>query len=124
MSYEKFIMDLDHCGAMMTMLQGFGTDVEAFGRDAYHETGPGQNFLSTQHTLRHYATANFQPSIPEAGPFETWCEHGSPSADQRAAVVWKQLLADYKVPFMDDGVHRALKEFVAMRKASMPDEWY
>ena len=34
MSYEKFIMDLDHCGAMMTMLQGFGTDMEDFGRDA------------------------------------------------------------------------------------------
>ena len=47
------------------MLQGFATDAEAFGRDAYQETGPGQNFLSTQHTLRHYATANFQPDIRE-----------------------------------------------------------
>ena len=124
MSYEKFIMDLDHCGAMMTMLQGFGTDEEAFGRDAYHETGPGNNFLSTQHTLRHFATANFQPSIPEAGPFETWIENGSPTADKRATVRWKQMLADYQAPPMDDDVRAALTEFVAERKASMPDEWY
>lgn len=124
MSYEKFIMDLDHCGAMLTMLQGFGVDPEAFGRDAYHETGPGQNFLSTQHTLRHFATANYQPDIPEAGPFETWRENGSPTTDQRATVRWKQMLSDYKTPPMDEGILAALSEFVAARKASMPDEWY
>jgi trimethylamine--corrinoid protein Co-methyltransferase len=124
MSYEKFIMDLDHCGAMMTMLQGFETDSEAFGRDAYHETGPGQNFLSTQHTLRHFATANYQPDIAEAGPFETWAENGSLTADQRATARWQQMLAEYKAAPMDGDTHTALTEFVAARKASMPDEWY
>ena len=124
MSYEKFIMDLDHCGAMMTMLQGFATDEEAFGRDAYHETGPGRNFLSTAHTLRHCAEANFQPDILEAGPFETWSENGSPTAEQRATARWKQMLADYKAPPMDDSVRAALNEFVTGRKASMPDAWY
>lgn len=124
MSYEKFIMDVDHCGAMLTMLQGFDVDEEAFGRDAYHETGPGQNFLSTQHTLRHFATANFQPDIREAGPFETWSENGSPTTDQRATARWKQKLSDYKTPPMDESILAALNEFVAGRKASMPDEWY
>lgn len=124
MSYEKFVMDLDHCGAMMTMLQGFGTDAEAFGRDAYLETGPGQNFLSSQHTLRHFATANFQPTIPEAGSFETWYENGSPSVDQRATAVWKRILEDYEKPPLDDDILNALTEFVANRKASMSDEWY
>jgi trimethylamine---corrinoid protein Co-methyltransferase len=124
MSYEKFIMDLDHCGAMMTLLQGFDTDEEAFGRDAYLETGPGQNFLSTAHTLRHYATANFQPAIPEGGPFETWSENGSLTSDQRATARWKQMLDDYRPPPMDEDIRAALDEFVAARKASMPDEWY
>jgi len=124
MSYEKFIMDLDHCGAMMTMLQGFKADEDAFGRDAYLETGPGNNFLSTQHTLRHFATANFQPDIPEAGPFETWQENGCPTVEQRATARWKQMLNDYIAPPMDEDVRTALTEFVATRKASMPDEWY
>ncbi|MDG2340180.1 MAG: trimethylamine methyltransferase family protein [Paracoccaceae bacterium] len=124
MSYEKFIMDLDHCGAMMTMLQGFGTDIEDFGRDAYLEGGPGMNFLSTQHTLRHFATANYQPDIPEAGPFETWQENGAPSADQRASQRWKQMLSDYQEPLLDSAIHSALTDFVERRKASMPDEWH
>ena len=124
MSYEKFVMDLDHCGAMMTMLQGFGIDEESFGRDAYQEVGPGQNFLSTAHTLRHYQTANFQPDIPEGGPFETWCESGALTSDQRATARWKQMLADYKQPPMDEQTSENLNKFVEQRKKSMPDEWY
>lgn len=124
MSYEKFVMDLDHCGAMLKMLQGFGTDEESFGRDAYLETGPGENFLSTGHTLRHYARANFEPAIPEAGPFETWTERGGQTADQRAAARWRQTLSDYEEPELDKQIRDALDGFVAERKASMPDEWH
>jgi len=124
MSYEKFIMDLDHCGAMLKLLQGFDTDDEAFGRDAYLETGPGQNFLSTSHTLRHYTTANFEPRISDAGPYETWSENGSLRADQRATAQWRQMLDDYQEPEMKPGLKATLEEFVSGRKAAMPDEWY
>ncbi|MDA7965806.1 trimethylamine methyltransferase family protein [Ruegeria sp.] len=124
MSYEKFVMDLDHCGAMLKMLQGFDTDDEAFGRDAYAEAGPGENFLSTGHTLRHYTTANFEPQVPEAGPFETWDENGRQTADQRAAARWRQMLLDYQPPEMNSSTRTALNDFVAEHKAAMPDEWY
>ena len=124
MSYEKFIMDIDHCNAMLKLLQGFGTDDEAFGRDAYSETGPGENFLSTNHTLRHYTTANYEPQISDAGPFETWVENGSLTADQRATAKWRQMLGDYQQPEMKPGLKSALKVFVSERKARLPDEWH
>jgi trimethylamine--corrinoid protein Co-methyltransferase len=124
MSYEKFVMDLDHCAMMMTMLQGFDTEPEAFGRDAYHETGPGENFLSTEHTLRNYATANYASQIPEGGPFETWTENGSNNSDQRATAVWKQMLEDYIQPEMDAATLAVLNDFVETKKSSMPDAWY
>ena len=124
MSYEKFIMDLDHCGMMMTLLQGFEVTEENFGQDAYLEAGIGENFLSTAHTLRHYATANFQPNVPEGGTFESWSEAGSPTLDQRANGRWKQMLRDYQAPEMDGTIRTELNEFVAERKNAMPDAWY
>ncbi len=124
MSYEKFVMDLDHCGAMLTMLGGFGTDAEAFGQDAYLEAGPGQAFLSTAHTLRHYRTANFEPAIAEPGPYERWDENGAPRLDERATARWKALLADTEPPPMDQGVGEALEDFIARRKGEMADEWH
>ena len=124
MSYEKFIMDLDHCGAMMTLLQGLATDEEALTRDSYMETGPGKNFLSTANTLRHYATANFEPDIPEPGAYEAWVEGGGPTLEQRAHLRWKRILEEYKPPPMDADARGALDDYVAGRKESMPDEWY
>ncbi len=123
MGYEKFVMDLDHCGMLMRMIGGIEVDEESFGRDAYLETGPGQNFLSTQHTLRHYMDANYQSIIPEAGAYETWIEQGSQTAEQRAHSIWKQMLEAYEAPSMDPGIDEALKEFVTRKKSSMADEW-
>ncbi len=124
MSYEKFILDADNCGAMLKLMRGMDVTAEALARDAYGEIEPGENFLSTRHTMRHFATANFEPQVPEAGPYETWAENGSPTAAQRANRRWKALLAAYEAPPMDEGIDEALKAFVARRKAVHQDEWY
>jgi len=124
MSYEKFILDLDHCGAMLKMLQGFGTEDEDFARDAYSEARPGGNFLSTAHTLRHYSSAQFEPQVPEAGPYETWAENGCRTADQRATGRWQDMLTKYTPPHMAAQTVAVLNDFVAERKAALPDTWY
>jgi len=117
-------MDLDHCGAMMTLLQGVDIDGDTFGRDAYRETGPGENFLSTAHTLRHYATANFEPAIAEAGAFETWSETGAQTSDQRATARWQHMLADFEPPPLDRTIQSELADFVRERKNATPDTWH
>lgn len=124
MSYEKFAMDLDHCGMMLKMLQGVTVDEETLGRDAYLETGPGQNFLSTAHTLRNFATANYQSELPDTGPFETWQENGSKTTAERANSRWKAMLAEYQPPPIDQSIDESLQDFMARRKSVMPDEWY
>lgn len=124
MSYEKFIMDLDNCGAMLKLFQGMDVTDEDLGRDAYLEITPGQDFLSTGHTMRHFTNANYESLLPEAGPFETWKENGSLDAAQRANNIWIKMLADYKAPTIHPSIDTALKDFIVERKASMPDEWY
>jgi trimethylamine--corrinoid protein Co-methyltransferase len=34
------------------------------------------------------------------------------------------MLANYEMPHMDESVDEVLKDFMARRKESMPDEWY
>jgi len=124
MSYEKFVMDLDHCGMMLRFLQGMPVNDESFGRDAYLEAGPGQQFFSTAHTMRHFADANFMPDLPEPGPYESWAEAGSLGVERRAAPHWKAMLEAYEPPPMDAGLTEAIENFVTRRKADMPDAWY
>ena len=124
MSFEKFIMDMDNCGAMLRMFNGMEISGESLSQDSYKEAGPGENFLSTSHTLRHFATANYESVIPDAGPYETWKDNGSATAEQRANRVYKDMLAQYIQPELDTSTDDTLRQFVAEKKASVPDQWY
>lgn len=124
MSYEKFVMDLDNCGMMLRMIQGLTVNEDEFARDSYLEVGPGDNFFSTNHTLKNYSTANYQSDLVEAGPYETWLENGGQSAEQRATAKWKDLLSAYEAPPIDPSVDEALKDFIHRRKSAVPDAWY
>ena len=124
MSYEKFILDLDNCGAMLRLMQGMEVSAETLSRESYLEVEPGQNFLSTTHTLNNFANANYESLLPDSGPYETWKENGSKTAEQRANAIWKSMLENYQPPALDDGIRKKLNEFVASRKSEMTDEWY
>jgi len=124
MGYEKFMMDLDLCGAAHTYLKGISLDDDQFGLDAFAEVGPGQHFFGSQHTLRHYETAFYEPALSDNSSFEQWRDNGESTAEQRAAVAVRDTLRDFELPPMADDVDAALQEFMNRRKAEMPDQWY
>jgi trimethylamine---corrinoid protein Co-methyltransferase len=124
MSYEKFVLDADLCGALHTYLNGVTVDDATLALDAFHEVGPGNHFFGCAHTMSNYQTAFRDYELSDNDPFETWQENGSENAMARANQRWKQLLADYQPPPIDPGTDEALREFIARRKAAMPDQWY
>ena len=122
--YEKFMLDLDHCGMMHRFSEGLVVDDESLALDTYTEAPPGHNHLGTSHTLRNFRSANHESSLADVQPYETWVEQGSQSAEQRANIQWKQALQDYSPPYIEPGIDEALRAFMDRRKASMPDAWY
>ena len=124
MSYEKFILDLDNCGAMLGMLQGMEVSEESLAQRSYSEVGPGGNFLTTQHTMAHYSDANYESLLPDTGPFERWLDEGSEDASTRATKVWQEQLNNYSSPVLSQSVLNDLEDFIASRKSEMPDAWY
>ncbi|HEY7625870.1 MAG TPA: trimethylamine methyltransferase family protein [Ilumatobacteraceae bacterium] len=124
MGYEKFMMDLDLCGAAHTYMNGMDLAPDQFALDAFAEIGPGKHFFSAQHTLRHYETAFYDPALSDSSSFEQWRDAGELRTEDRAAARYREILANYEPPPIDDAVDAALLDFVARRKASMPDQWY
>ncbi len=124
MGYEKFVMDLDACGAMVRLMQGMQIDPDSLTPASYEEAGPGDNFLSTAHTMAHFATANYAGDIAEPGPYESWCAQGSQTQEERASTRLQDMLATYEPPKMDTETKGALQSFVKERKAQLKDEWY
>ena len=124
MSYEKFILDCDMAGALHAYLRGFEVDEDSLAFEALAQFGPGEHLFSTDHTLRHYETAYWDSALNDDQPWETWFEKGGVDAAHRANKRWQAILADYEAPPMDVGTAEALADFIARKKASMPDMWY
>ncbi|MBU4529104.1 MAG: trimethylamine methyltransferase family protein [Hoeflea sp.] len=124
MSYEKFMMDADFCGALHSYLAGVVVDDNSLALDAFREVGVGKHFLGCAHTMENYQTAFWDSEIADNEPFEKWDIAGRTDAATRANARWKRTLADYQAPPMDVATDEALVEFVERTKAQMADAWY
>jgi trimethylamine--corrinoid protein Co-methyltransferase len=124
MSYEKFVMDTDFCGALHTYLDGVKIDDNQLALDAFREVGPGSHFFGSQHTLANYETAFWDSETADNENYEKWEAAGSTDAATRANRRWKKVLADYVAPPLDQGIDDELKEFISRKKAGMQDSWY
>ena len=124
MSYEKFMLDADLCGALHSYLDGVKIDDDQLAVEAFAEVGPGNHFFGCSHTMAHYETAFWDSELSDNEPFEKWEAAGSEDAATRANRAWKQRLADYEAPPMAAGMREELEAFIARRKGEMADMWY
>lgn len=122
MSYEKFVMDVDQCGAFHTLARGMALDENAFGFAAFKEIGPGKHFFGSAHTLANYETAFYDFELADNNSFEQWSADGSQDQLRRANRKWKSLLAEYKPPPLDAAKDEQLRDFIERRKAALPDD--
>ena len=121
--YEKFVLDCDQLGMMGTFVKGLDVSDNGLALDAIREHQPGMHFLGTSHTLANFETAFYRSDTSDNSSFEQWSEEGGLDAAQRANALWKRRLAEYEAPPLDDAIDAELQEFVARRKAELPDEF-
>jgi trimethylamine--corrinoid protein Co-methyltransferase len=119
--YEKFVMDADQLGMMGVFVKGVDLSANGQALEAIRQNQPGQHFLGSAHTLANFETAFYRSEIADNNSFEQWLEDGELDARARANKVWKRMLAEYEAPAIDPAVDEALVDFIARRKASMPD---
>ncbi|MEX2274435.1 MAG: trimethylamine methyltransferase family protein [Actinomycetota bacterium] len=121
MGYEKFVLDHDQCGMAAAFARGVDLSPNGQAIDAILENEPGQHFLGTAHTLANFESAFFRSGVADNNSFEQWEAEGSKDAAERANAIWKQMLADYESPAIDDAKDAELQEWIEKKKASFPD---
>ena len=124
--FEKFVVDAQRCEAMGRLVQGIEFDDNAFAAEAYREVADAGDttFLGAAHTYANMRTANIDADLADTASFEQWTEEGSLTVAERANAKWKQMLADYEPPPIDDAVQARLAEFVTDKKGAVEDAWY
>lgn len=120
-SFEKFVMDADQLGALHKMAQGVAIDEDSQAMGAIAEVGPGGHYLGCAHTQANFKSAFWRSEIFDFKPYETWSEEGARDTMALATERVKRQLDTYQQPPLDAGIHDELVEYVAKKKASMPD---
>ena len=122
-SFEKFVMDADQLGVLHKLAEGIDMSENGLAMDALRYVGSGQatHYLGTDHTQANFRTAFWRTELLDYKPYETWEEEGGRDTVALARARVDKLLTDYQKPAIDPGVEEALTEYVAKKKASMPD---
>ena len=124
MSYEKFMMDTDQANMLGVLLKGVDLSENGQAMDALREIGPGAHFLGAAHTQANFEQAFYRSTIADNNSFEQWEADGALSAEARAHQKWKDLLAAYQAPPLDEAIDEALIDFMDRRKGSFEDQDY
>ncbi|SMR71875.1 trimethylamine---corrinoid protein Co-methyltransferase [Aliiroseovarius halocynthiae] len=120
-SFEKFVMDADQLGVLHGIAKGVEVDVNGQAMDAIREVGPGGHYLGCEHTQKNFKSAFWRSELLDYKPFETWEEEGARDTQALASEKVKKMLADYQEPALDPGIAEGLNDYIAEKKASMPD---
>lgn len=117
-SPEKFIMDCE----VLQMIQRYmepsvtATTPDDIAFDAIKEVGSGGHFFGTPHTQERYETAFYQPMVSDWTNYEGWEVKGGVWTSDRAHTLFKEIIANFEEPPMEEAVREELAEFVVKRK--------
>lgn len=119
--YSKFVTDTEQLASWYKYGQGLSFADFKDAMQAVREVGPAGHFLGTQHTLEHFESAFFMPSLMDFNSFEQWSAEGAKDHDQRGREKASAMLAQYEEPKLDEAVDEALRDFIARRESELPN---
>lgn len=120
-SYEKYVMDADQLGVLHRLAAGIDMSANGQAMEALREVGPGGHFLGCGHTQANFKDAFWKTDLFDYKPFETWDEEGARDTATLASLRVKKMLGEYQAPAIDPGINEALADYVARKKAAVPD---
>ncbi|HEX4647433.1 MAG TPA: trimethylamine methyltransferase family protein [Steroidobacteraceae bacterium] len=115
-SLEKFILDVEMLQMFAELFQPVPASPEEIGVEAVAEVGPGGHFFAAAHTMQRYRDAFYTPLVSDWRNYGTWAADGAKTATDRAAARWRDTLAAFQPPALDESVQQALAEFVERRR--------
>ena len=120
--YEKFMMDIDQLGMQQKFAAGRRPLRERPG-DGRHPPGRARAATISAATTRRRISR--PPSTARRSPTTIPTSSGRPKARktraQRANEIWRGAGGTYEAPSLDPGIDEALKDFIAKKKAAVPD---
>jgi len=101
----------DLIGWLRAATAGVGVNEETLALDVVDELGPTGNYLSHEHTLRHFREP-YYAKLADKGTYSQWMERGASTMEQRAAQQVDQILNSHEPEPLPSDVQRDIRRIV------------
>jgi trimethylamine--corrinoid protein Co-methyltransferase len=108
-------------GYAKRLLRGFSLTSEALGEEVIAAVGPGGNYLSAPHTVRHFRRDVWQPALLNRDGPDSWEERGGCTYQARVLTRARELAATHEPEPLPPATLRALHEIMARAEEQLAD---
>ncbi|MGA9177071.1 MAG: trimethylamine methyltransferase family protein [Desulfobacterales bacterium] len=78
-SYEQFVIDNEILGMVLRLIRGVDVDTETLAVNTIENVGPGGNYITEEHTVKHMFSQFYYPTLAVRMNFDRWQEQGKPT---------------------------------------------
>jgi len=106
----------DYLGFIRAMVSGVEVNQETLALDVIEELGPTGDYLSHDHTMRHYREP-FYSTLADKNQYAVWEKKGGLTMEARAAAQVDKILSSHLVEPLPVDVNEAVQEIVRREQA-------
>lgn len=110
-SLEAVVVANEIIGMTKRIMGGIETEPETLALEVIHDVGPGGEFLSTDHTFRHFKE-DWIPVLFDRERYEDWARDGRKTMGQRANERVRHILEEHSPPPLPPGVADELRRII------------
>jgi trimethylamine--corrinoid protein Co-methyltransferase len=110
-AYEQFVMDDEIIGMCSSVLKGIDVDPEHLALEVIDAVGPGGNFMTSAHTLKHMRSEFFNGNgVTDRKGRDRWAAEGSRDVRARAREMVREMLSKEENPYIPEDLDRLIRE--------------
>lgn len=111
MSFEQLVVTNEVIGLVRRIAHGIEINTETMALDLIDEVGPGGEYLTSDHTLKHFRE-NWFPDMMCRSPYEKWVKEGKLDLGQKANLKVRDILEHHTPRSLAEDVQQRLKEII------------
>ena len=112
-SYDMLVMSNEVIGMVKHILRGITVDDEHLATHVIDRVGPGGHYLGDDHTLKHFRTEFWYPTLLDRTRWEDWKAAGSKSLGQRVREKVLDIIKNFEPEPLDPDAEAMLKAICA-----------
>ena len=110
-SFEQLVSSNEVIGMVRRIMGGVEVNEETLALDLIHEVGPGGEYLSSSHTLKHFKE-NWYPKLISRMPYEKWEKEGKKDFGTRVNERVRNILETHAPKPLEKDLAKELRKIV------------